>query len=74
MKRSEMVELIAKTMEESFDEHNGSWQQDAEKVLGAIEEAGMMPPYSSAGRYKIGRSGETYFSDDKQDGFEWDKE
>lgn len=44
MKRSEMVELIAKTMEDCLDGDNGSWELDAEKVLKAMEDAGMQPP------------------------------
>lgn len=45
MKRSEMIDLMAETMEEWFDGDNGSWQGNAEKVLDMMEEKGILPPF-----------------------------
>lgn len=44
MKRSQMVEFMAEVMEKHFDGNNGSWYEDAEKVLDMMEEKGISPP------------------------------
>ena len=72
MKRSEMVELIAQVMEESFDADNGSWEQDAEKVLDAIERVGMIPPKSGQTFDEFRSSEDTYLSVTPV--YEWENE
>lgn len=44
MKRREMVALMAHIMEKHFDGNNGSWEEDADYVLYAMEDAGILPP------------------------------
>ncbi len=48
MKRSEMISLMAKTLENNFDFDNGCWETDAEKLLTVMEEKGMLPPNITA--------------------------
>lgn len=66
MKRSEIVALVAKTLEDRFDGDNGSWERDAEAVLDAVENAGMLPPFDNNLFMRTWRDG--------GNGREWEKE
>lgn len=70
MKRSEMIALMAKVMEESFDGDNGCWETDAEKVLEAMENAGILPPFSHA----VFNRNWAKFREASPGGNDWDKE
>ena len=75
MKRSEAISQLEELLETIPVSDNGSYYEDAETILYFIEEIlGMQPPYASAMRYKTGRSGVQYFSDDYEDGFQWEPE
>lgn len=44
MKRSEMIDLISKSIQQEIGGHYTSFTEHAEKALEACEKAGMLPP------------------------------
>lgn len=68
-----MVELMSRAMEENFDGDNGSWEQDADKLLALMEEKGIRPPENGVSYDSGWDAGGEYFCTSTPT-FEWDKE
>jgi hypothetical protein len=69
MKRSEMVQHIANTLEQTFDRDN-TWTLTAEFVLDCCELYGMLPPFNQEAFIKS----KNQYGIESADGNEWENE